>query len=129
VIVRRIALTTNYDLYGGDGTLALLEQQSWAIGEFVSRPLKTLKVRDKFSDILCQCGPATGSRFDLSVFEHNLLVDVPFDPDEYKRKPRDQLNSYFAHLLRTGIPRAAGVTSVPAAPLLQAVDDGRCVEV
>jgi hypothetical protein len=97
--------------------LLMVRDQTRHIGNYLGRRLADLKFQADGFNRICVVGQ-TKPRSTYISSTATLLVHIPFDMDECRSVPRDELSNYYATLLETGVEKCASEYRIPVDELL-----------
>ena len=79
--------------------------QSRSICNFLERELQTIRFSADGFKRICIVGKSSPSTESFINSSKVLIVEVPFDENDYKKLERAQLNTFFAQMLVAGIEK------------------------
>lgn len=104
-------------------TVNPFRDQSRSICNYLERHLKKIKFNANGFKRICFVGKRK-PRYEVFVNSSNVLVvEIPFDEEEYKALKRNQLNAFFLELLIVGIERCRKHYDIPKGELLEWLDN------
>lgn len=93
--------------------------QSRSICNYLERHLKKIKFNTDGFKRVCFVGKSKPSPEGFVNSSNVLVVEIPFDEEQYKMLERNQLNTFFTKLLSGGIERCKKHYDIPGDELLE----------
>lgn len=101
------------------GTVYPFRDQSRSICNYLERQLKKIKFNADGFKRICFVGKSKPSPEGFVNSSNILVVEIPFDEEQYKALERNQLNTFFSKLLSVGIERCKKHYDIPGDELLE----------
>lgn len=102
-----------------DGITRAFRDQSRSMCNYLERQLKSIRFDAVGFKRICFVGKSDPSS-ECSINSSNvLIVEVRFDEEEYRTREKDQVNTFFLEMIRSGIKKCQEQHRVPANDLLE----------